>query len=110
MDNKIKVLFFSKIPMFFNAIESFFEEDNNYSVQGLSKSDELDSIRWGRLNAIILFDLSNSLTDLDSILKKRGNAFSSLPFIFIIDNEKIKDYIRTKNFTSYEIQIMLQVF
>ena len=97
VDNKIKVLFFSKLPAFFNAIESLFEEENNFSYQGVSKLDELNCTRWSSLDAIVAFDLSHSLTDLDTILKKRGNAFSSLSFIFIVDSEKAKNYIRKRN-------------
>lgn len=101
--NRIKVLFFSKIVNLSEALESIFSEEVDFSFQKLSELDDLWVSKPENSDSILILDLSQSTELFCSIIDKNGNDFRSKPVIFLLDNDQKINFINDRNCDLYEI-------
>ena len=101
--NRIKVLFFSKIVNLSEALESIFSEEVDFNFQKLSELDDLWVSKPENSDSILILDLSQSTELFCSIIDKNGNDFCSKPVIFLLDNDQKINFINDRNCDLYEI-------
>jgi len=101
--NKIKVLFFSRLPVLSSALASLFCDEVDFSYRALTTLDGLSHLKQQEYNGIIIIDLSKSVAAFHKIVNLEEASVFSLPFIFVLNNRRIKDQIDKRNFTTYDI-------
>ena len=101
--NKIEVLFFSRLPVLSSALASLFCDEVDFSYRALTTLDGLSHLKQQEYNGIIIIDLSKSVAAFHKIVNLEEASVFSLPFIFVLNNRRIKDQIDKRNFTTYDI-------
>ena len=99
---KIKVMFFSKVSTLSQEMASLLEKEVDFDSRKLENLFDINNLNHDELDAIFIVDLSDSAVDFESFIDSSEVKFLSLPFIFVINNEKLRHFFSRKNFSRYK--------
>ena len=83
-------------------ITTLFTDENEFNYQKLAELEELSDLSLDHLDAIVVLDLSETFEVFASVMHKRAVSLSSIPFIFILDDERTINHICRMNLTLFE--------